>query len=76
MATQVWCRARVVDGAGRVLSSYVLSGVGDPTMSAVDTVAGLALDARRLGGDLVVTEVSPRLQELIDLAGLPIAPAR
>lgn len=38
--------------------------------TTVDHLARLQLTARRLGGEIRLTAVSPRLRELLDLAGL------
>jgi hypothetical protein len=65
-----WCRATVIGPDGAALASYVLDGPGAPDMGTVDYVARLALMAGRLGGRAVLTDVSPALQALLELAGL------
>jgi hypothetical protein len=67
---ELWCRVSVVGPDGAELSSHVLSGPGAPGMATVDDVARLALMAGRLGGGAVLTDVSPALQALLELAGL------
>ena len=47
---------------GAALISYVLEGPGAPDMGAVDEVARLALMAGRLGGAVVLADVSPALR--------------
>ncbi|HVN51819.1 MAG TPA: hypothetical protein VMT43_10325 [Acidimicrobiales bacterium] len=50
----------------------VLRGPGTPDLATVDDVARLALRAARLGGVLAITDLSPDLEELLDLAGLGV----
>ncbi len=59
-----------MDVDGRELASRVLEGPGAGSLAAVDTVARLTLLARRLGGDVLLEDLSPRMRELLDLAGL------
>ncbi len=47
-----------------------ISGVGEPSLAFIGTLARLRLTARRLGYDLVVRGASPRLRELVALTGL------
>jgi hypothetical protein len=54
------------------LAAGVLEGPGAPDLGTVDDVARLALVAKRLGGTLVLVEVGPALQVLLELAGLPV----
>jgi hypothetical protein len=73
MATvQRWCLIKVVGPDGVVLAARVLEGPGSPDLRAVDDLARLALLATRLGGGISVAEVSPAMQELIELTGLPV----
>ena len=65
-----WCRVTVVGPDGAELATYVLDGPGAPDMGTVDDVARLALMAGRLGGGTVLSDVSPALQALLELAGL------
>jgi len=65
-----WCRVLIVGPEGTQLACFVLEGKGAPDISAVDALAQLALFARRLGGDVVVAEVSVALSGLLELAGL------
>ena len=71
-AVQPWGRVTVTGPDGAELVHCVLAGPGDPGLAAVDIVAGLALLARRHRGRMVLTEASPALRDLIELAGLPI----
>ncbi|MGP0030286.1 MAG: hypothetical protein ACLPVF_07240 [Acidimicrobiales bacterium] len=71
MATlQLWCRVTLVGPDGTHWASGALEGPGDPDVGVVDDVAHLRLLAGRLGGRLVLAEVSPALRALLDLAGL------
>lgn len=69
---QLWCRIALVGSGGSVLATRVLRGEGVPDLEAVDDVARLALAAARVGGRVVVAEVSPEMGELLDLAGLGV----
>jgi hypothetical protein len=72
MPLEPWCRVTVVGPDEAELAAGVLEGPGAPDLGAVDDVARLALVAKRLGGALVLTEVAPALQVLLELAGLPV----
>jgi hypothetical protein len=67
---QVWCRVTIVGPDGSQLSRRALEGPGNPDVGTVDELARLALLARRLGGGVVLADVSPTLGALLDLAGL------
>jgi hypothetical protein len=69
---QRWCQVTIVGPDGAELDRFVLDGPGAPDMATVDTVASLALWAGRLGGGIVLTEVSPALGTLLRLAGLDV----
>jgi hypothetical protein len=72
MPQEPWCRLTVVGPDKAELASGVLEGPGAPDLGAVDDVARLALVAKRLGGALVLADVVPALQVLLELAGLPV----
>ncbi len=65
-----WCRVTVCGPGGQAVARYVLQGAGQPCMATVGTLCRLALVTRRVGGDVVVDELAPRLRELIELAGV------
>ena len=67
----LWCRVTVVGPDGTEVLRRALLGPGRPDLATVDDVARLALHAARLGGALSITDLSPDLRELLDLAGLP-----
>lgn len=69
---QLWCRVTVLGAGGDVLVTCVLEGPGDPDLGAVNDVASLALLARRCGGDIVLADVSPATEALLELAGLRV----
>ena len=69
-ADKLWCRVTLVDGAGGAIASRVLEGPTDPDLATVDDVARLTLLARRLGGNIVLSEVSTAMRQLLELAGL------
>lgn len=65
-----WCRLTLLGPDGEDLGSWVLDGDGSPDISTVDTLARLVVLIRRSGAAAEITEISPRLAELIALAGL------
>ena len=69
MACERWATIVVV-ADGNIAASWELSGCGRPTLTTVDALARLHLDARRLGWDLVVSDPAPLLAELLELAGV------
>jgi hypothetical protein len=70
MVTEVWCRVTMVGPDGTSIACRVLQGSRGPDLGAVDDLARLALQAKRLGGGIRLAEVSPALRALLDLAGL------
>jgi STAS domain len=44
--------------------------LSDPGLRAIDRLARLQLEARRRGGRIALTNASPELADLLDLAGL------
>jgi hypothetical protein len=69
---QPWCRVSLVGPAGGAVLSWLVEGPDPPDLGTVDDLARLALLAGRLGGVIVVTELSPPLRDLLDLAGLGV----
>jgi len=69
---ELWCRVTVLGPDGSELLHGALRGAGLPDIATVDDVARLALHAARLGGVLAITDLSPDLRALLDLAGLPV----
>ena len=67
-----WCRVTLLGPDGDRLASWDMGGARPADLSTVDEVARIALLAGRLGGRVVLTEVSDRMRELLGLAGLPI----
>ena len=67
---RLWCRVRVVRPDATVVGGASLRGPGPPDMGAVEHVASLLLEARRLGARLVLSEVCDELADLLELAGL------
>ena len=69
---QWWCRVRIVvpDGTSRDLG--VIGGEERPNMGTVGRLARLALVVSLEGSRLALWDVSPRLGELLDLAGLRV----
>jgi hypothetical protein len=67
---QRWCRITLVGRDGRVLGVRTLGGPGPPDLEAVDAVARTILSATRQGARSIVTDVSPRLGELLHMVGL------
>src|SRR5215831_3914149 len=71
-ADELWCRITVLGPDGSELLHSSLGGPGRPDLGTVDDVARMALHAARLGGALAITDLSPDLQALLDLAGLVV----
>ncbi len=66
LAEQLGARASPQDGDVVV----DVTGLGHPTLAAVDALARMQLTARRLGHRLTVQGAGPELRALLDLAGL------
>jgi hypothetical protein len=66
----VWCRVTITTLLGESTSTWLLSGDGAPDLAAVEHLARLLLAAGRLGDDLRLCDISPRLCELLELVGL------
>ncbi len=66
------CQVEFVGTDGTIWATWVMARSGNPDLSDVDEIARLQLFASRLGGSVVLDAVCPRLQELIELAGLPV----
>jgi hypothetical protein len=71
-ANRLWCRAAVLGPGGAELFSGAMEGRGWPDLAAVDDLAWLALLAGRIGGRLVLSDVSPAMAELLELTGLAV----
>jgi hypothetical protein len=71
-ASQPWCRLRFTDFHGSVVGACRLGGCGPPDLGALETIARLALVAKRRGGTLVLSEVRPDLGRLLEWWGLPV----
>jgi hypothetical protein len=67
-----WCRVTMVGPDGVALASELLEGPTAPDMGAVDDVARLALLAKRIGGGVILSEVSSDLRALLELTGLGV----
>ena len=65
-----WATVLISTPSGRTVAAWPLTGVGRPPLGVVDSLARARLAAGRLGLVLAVTEPSPELTELIELAGL------
>lgn len=68
----LWCRVLVVGPDRTALASHRLEGPGVPDLGALDDVARLALQAERLGGRIVLSDVTPALRSLLELSGLRV----
>lgn len=71
-AEQRWCRVTILGPDARPVASWDLAGPGDPDLDAVDRLGRLVLTGRRVGHAVVVSEVSPAMGELLELAGLGV----
>jgi hypothetical protein len=72
VVVNLWCRVLVVGADHTALARHQLGGPGDPDLGTVDDVARLALQAGRVGGRIVLSEVTPALRSLLELAGLGV----
>jgi hypothetical protein len=70
MANELWCEVLVLGPDSATVTAHRLEGSGAPDLGAVDEVARLALRAGRLGGRIVLSDVSPALAALLELSGL------
>jgi hypothetical protein len=68
----LWCRVLVVGPDRTALASHRLEGAGMPDLGAVDDVARLALLAGRIGGRIILSDVTPALRSLLELSGLRV----
>jgi len=68
--SKLWCRVRILGPGGDEIACRVLAGSGDPDIGTVDDVARLGLLASRLGGGMVIAELSAELRALLDMTGL------
>jgi hypothetical protein len=68
----LWCRVTVVVANDTALICHELGGPEGPDLGAVDVVARLALLAGRLGGRIIVSDLSPEMGALLELTGLPV----
>ncbi len=71
-ASEPWCRVRITDGNGSLAGDCVLDGSGPPDLGAVEFIARLALEAKRRGGVVILSQVRIDLVGLLDLSGLPV----
>jgi hypothetical protein len=69
---QRWCRVTVLEPDGTVRVQHILEGPRIPDVGSVEEVARLALWAGRDGGAVVLSEVAPELDELLELSGLRV----
>jgi hypothetical protein len=66
----VWCRVAILDPSGVEWAAWRVPGRGAPDLDVADSLARLQLAARRGGRRLVLQEVCPELDELLELTGL------
>ena len=65
VVVHLWCRVQIVGADHTTLARHQLGGPGLPDLGAVDDVARLALRARRLGGRIILSDVSPAMRSLL-----------
>lgn len=65
-----WCLVSVRSADGAPPVDWWFAGAGRPDLSVVDGLARFVLLARRAGYRVVLSEISPDLLEVLDLAGL------
>jgi hypothetical protein len=72
MVDELWCRVLIVGPDGFGVVEHRFGGPGLPDLGVVDDIARLALRAGRIGGRIILSEVSPALSALLDLSGLGV----
>ena len=72
VVVNLWCRVLILGADRTTLACHHLGGPGLPDLGAVDEIARLALLARRHGGRIVLSDVSPALRSLLELTGLRV----
>jgi hypothetical protein len=72
MDEELWCRVLIVGPDRSAWARHQLEGPSPPDLHVVDAIARLALRARRLGGDIILSDVAPRVTILLELAGLDV----
>lgn len=60
----------ILEGGRPVLLVCDVRAIPEPDLAALDALARLTLEARRLGGDVLLLDAAPKLDELLSLAGL------
>ena len=60
----------ILEDGGPVLFVCDVRAIPDPDLAALDALARLTLLARQLGGEVLLLDAAPRLEELLAFAGL------
>jgi hypothetical protein len=68
-ATSLWCRITVLDAQGHACAGHSVEGTGEPDLAVVDAIARAALAAKRQGGAIILSQVTPPLRSLLALSG-------
>lgn len=68
--TTRWCRVTLVAADGAELAAWDVTSRVAPDLALVDRLARLCLRARQEGAEMVLSDVAPRLRELLELVGL------
>lgn len=67
---KLWCRMTVFGPDDAPLGRWTLAGSGPPRLCVVQLIARTYLAARWLGGTAAITDATPALTDLFELAGL------
>lgn len=67
---EAWCRVRWVGPGGLAQDGGAFGGIGPPDLRAVDRLGRLLVSRAGWGERPVLTDVCPRLAELLELVGL------
>jgi hypothetical protein len=70
--SELWCRVTITSPLGARRVTWQIRGEGAPGLGLVDQLAWLRLATRRLGDELQLSEVCPKLDELLELVGMPV----
>lgn len=73
---RLWCQVALVDAEGAVLARWAMAGESNPNIEAVDLIARWVVIARRASAEVRIENACPEMEELLELAGLPVEVVR
>jgi hypothetical protein len=66
----------LVDAGGAVMARWAMAGESNPNIEAVDLIARWVVIARRARAQVRIENACPEMEELLELAGLPVQVVR